>query len=105
MGEVEVCDFQILPVALGTHVGSCDMNCQSKAFRLLTVNSPMCAVAKKIVVRQANAAELMGELRSSCVLRVVMVSIVYSSTRGSFGRGRGHGFYCFEDCVHLHSIY
>ena len=52
------------------------------AFKLLTVNSPVRAVAKKVVVRHAKTAALMGSDKGSWLRSFVKMSMVYGSRGG-----------------------
>ena len=59
----------------------------SNAFRLGTVNSPVRAAAKKVVVRHANTTACNRDARSRCSLMAVMVARVYGSLAGRLDEG------------------
>ena len=59
----------------------------SKAVSLLTVNSPVCAVAKKVVVRHAKMAASRGWDMERCARNFSMVLIVNGSRGGRLEEG------------------
>ena len=71
----------------------------SKAVSLLTVNSPVRAVAKKVVVRHAKMAASRGWDMGRCARNFSMVLIVNGSRGGAFRGGWCEDFGCFHEGI------